>query len=100
MSVITLGEIYFGAERCAKRDPVQARRYFDIGDEIWRRFAGAVLPVREAVVQEWARLMAKDPSNRTDALLAATAVAHGLIVATRNEKHFAPLGVPFVNPFS
>lgn len=35
-----------------------------------------------------------------DSLLAATAVEHGLTVATRNEKDFADTGVTVFNPFS
>jgi predicted nucleic acid-binding protein len=33
-----------------------------------------------------------------DIAIAATGVAHGLTVATANERHFAPLGIPYVNP--
>lgn len=33
-------------------------------------------------------------------LLAATALKHGLTVATRNEKDFADTGVAVFNPFS
>jgi len=31
--------------------------------------------------------------------IAATALHHGLTVVTRNERHFAPLGVQVANPF-
>jgi predicted nucleic acid-binding protein len=34
-----------------------------------------------------------------DIVVAATARAHELIVLTGNTRHFAPLGVPTVNPF-
>jgi predicted nucleic acid-binding protein len=34
-----------------------------------------------------------------DGLLAATALCHGLDVATRNEKDFADLGVEVLNPW-
>jgi predicted nucleic acid-binding protein len=33
-----------------------------------------------------------------DVVLAATASTHGLILLTRNGKHFAPLGVPLIDP--
>ena len=33
-------------------------------------------------------------------LIAATALAHGLVVVTRNRKDFEPAGVEVVNPFS
>jgi toxin FitB len=34
-----------------------------------------------------------------DLLIAATALERGLIVATRNVRHFAPTGVAVENPF-
>jgi predicted nucleic acid-binding protein len=34
-----------------------------------------------------------------DAMIAATARIHGLVVATRNDKDFAQLDVPIENPF-
>ena len=40
-----------------------------------------------------------DPAPLDDAVIAAIAVAHDLIVATRNTKHFEPLdGVRLANP--
>lgn len=43
------------------------------------------------------RARAHDPGFE-DIAIAATAAAHGLTVLTANERHFAPLGVPFANP--
>jgi toxin FitB len=40
---------------------------------------------------------AHDPGFE-DVAIAATAAARGLTVLTANERHFAPLGVPFLNP--
>jgi hypothetical protein len=33
-------------------------------------------------------------------MIAATALAHGLTIATRNARDFAKAGVPVVNPFA
>lgn len=33
-----------------------------------------------------------------DVAIAATAISHGLILLTRNGRHFAPLGVAFIDP--
>jgi predicted nucleic acid-binding protein len=53
-----------------------------------------------ACFREWARLMHKKPDHLSeDAMIAATARVHGLIVATRNERDFAQLEVRVVNPF-
>jgi toxin FitB len=34
-----------------------------------------------------------------DAMIAATARVYGMTVATGNERHFQPFGVPILNPF-
>ncbi len=52
----------------------------------------------------WAELLARVRGvGRTmtvkDSLIAATALRHGLTLATRNERDFAPSGVDTVNPF-
>ncbi len=57
---------------------------FGIGEA---RQAGAILD----------RARAHDPGFE-DIAIAATAAAHGLTVLTANERHFAPLGVPYANP--
>ena len=50
--------------------------------------------------REWACLMEGKPDQHLeDAMIAATARVHQLIVATRNERDLARLGVQVVNPF-
>ena len=45
-------------------------------------------------------LVAKGQSpGFADIIIAATASAHNLILLTRNERHFNPLGVKTINPF-
>jgi predicted nucleic acid-binding protein len=53
----------------------------------------------------WARLLAKLKIQGLampikDSLIAATAIAHGLNVATRNTSDFKNSGVTLVNPFA
>ena len=52
----------------------------------------------------WARLLAKLRSKGfampiKDSLIAASAIAHNLAVATRNTRDFKNAGIPVVNPF-
>lgn len=64
-----------------------------------KQFADRMLDIGETTMECWAEL----PTERTlpviDSLLAATAVEHSLVVATRNTKDFAGLGIEIVNPF-
>jgi predicted nucleic acid-binding protein len=58
------------------------------------------LPVDEKVADQWGRLGLQQPVPILDALLAATALVHGLTVVSRDEEGFRNTGVPVVNPFS
>jgi predicted nucleic acid-binding protein len=58
------------------------------------------LPMDVASFRLWARLTARRADRLAlDAMIAATALTRGLIVATRNVRDFRALGVPTVNPF-
>jgi len=62
--------------------------------------AGRILPVDTAVAQRCATLHVPDPRAERDALIAATALVHGLKVVTRNTADFAPMGVATMNPWT
>jgi predicted nucleic acid-binding protein len=60
-----------------------------------------VLPMDALCFREWARLMNGQPDDLLeDIMVAATARVHELIVASRNERHFAALGLRIFNPFN
>jgi hypothetical protein len=51
--------------------------------------------------RDWARLMSdKSDDLAADAMIAAIARAHRLIVATRNVKDFTIFGLQVMNPFT
>jgi toxin FitB len=59
-----------------------------------------VLPMDTQCFREWGRLMDRKPDGlMEDAMIAATARVHRLIVATRNERDFRQLDVRILNPF-
>ena len=65
----------------------------------------AVAPFGEEEALEWGRitsagLTAGREMTVRDAVIAATAAAHGWTVATRNTRDFAPLGVKLFNPWT
>ncbi len=101
LSVLTVGEIRRGIERIRRRDARSAR----VLDAWLRRLTTEhrerILPVDEAVAEEWGRLNVPNPNPVpvVDGLMAATARVHGLTLATRNVKDIARTGVACVNPF-
>ena len=101
LSAITILELETGALLVERRDPAQGailRAWLD--GHVLPAFAGRVLAVDTAVAQRCARLHVPDPRADGDALIAATALVHGMTVVTRNVADFEPTGVPTLNPWS
>ncbi|HYV41741.1 MAG TPA: PIN domain-containing protein [Thermoanaerobaculia bacterium] len=85
-------------ERIRRRDARSAR-------EAWLRrlvaeHSDRILPIDDAVAEEWGRLNVPDPIPVIDGLMAATARVHGLTLATRNLKEIKRTGAACVNPFA
>ena len=100
LSAITLMEIELGILRIERRDPAQGARLRAWMDQhILPEFADRTLPVDTAVALRCAPLHVPDPRPERDAFIAATALAHGMTVVTRNVADFAPTGVPLLNPW-
>lgn len=100
LSVLALGEIRKGIERARSKNPAQARALEKWLSTLARSFAERILPVDQAVAEEWGRMSAKRPVSTVDALLAATAKVHGMTLATRNIADVADLGASVFNPFA
>jgi predicted nucleic acid-binding protein len=101
LSAISVLEIEIGALRLARKDPTQGavfRAWID--GQILPRFEGRILPVDTSVAQRCARLHVPDPRSERDALVAATALAHGLTMVTRNTADFESTGVALLNPWN
>jgi toxin FitB len=98
LSAVTLGELQAGVEITRERDPDKAAEI-----EAWiGRIAGTynVLPLDGPCFLAWARLMHRKPDDLVmDALIAATAAVHNLVVVTRNVRDFRRLGSPTLNPW-
>lgn len=103
ISAVTLGELRRGALLLGagkKRNALL--RWIETG--LKADFAGRILPVDIAVMERWAELqIATQKAGRRlplmDSLLAATALAHGLTLATRNTADFQAAGVPLLDPW-
>ena len=99
LSVIVIGEIRKGVESMRRRDPAQAAVIDRWLEDVRLTFAGRILPVSEAVAQEWGRMAALRPLPLPDGLIAATARVHDLTLVTRDTNDIAGTGVRTLDPF-
>jgi len=100
MSVISILEIELGARLIERKDAAQGavlRAW--INDHVLPRFDGRILAIDTPVAQRCAQLHVPNPRAERDALIAATALVHGLTVVTRNVGDFEATGVPLLNPW-
>ncbi len=99
VSVITMGEIRGGIEEKRLKDPDQATAIERWFVKLQLQFASRILPVTDAVADEWGRLSPDQPLPDCDGLVAATGLVHGLTVVTRNVADFRRSGVKLLNPW-
>lgn len=100
LSVISLEELERGillAERRDRRKGEVLRTWLE--SRVIPTFADRLLVVDAAVARRSAAIQVPDRLPEADALIAATALVHGLKMVTRNVAHFAPTGVEVVNPW-
>jgi predicted nucleic acid-binding protein len=99
ISTVTIGEIERGVETARRRDPTFAEALGLWLEELIDSYENRILPVDLVIARRWGQLTARLGHAGIDLLIAATALEHGLTVATRNVRHFAPTGVAVENPF-
>ncbi len=99
LSVLTLGELRKGVALRTRADPIAARDIAAWVDGIETGFADRVLPVDVVTARKWGELSGGRTLPVIDTLIAATALQHGLTLATRNTRDFASTGVLLVDPW-
>ena len=100
ISVVTLEEISFGIARATPKVRAGLAQWFD-------QFLDSrptLLDVTAAIARASGELRAAKeshgrPVDQADMLIAATALTHGLTLATRNTRHFTDCGISLFNPF-
>ncbi len=102
-SVIAFGELSKGIEKLSDgRRKQDLLRWLENDLRAW--FGPRVLDVDLEVAERWGWLQARAeaagrPLPAVDALIAATALVHGLVLVTRNTRHFQVAGLELFNPW-
>ncbi|MCB0257379.1 MAG: type II toxin-antitoxin system VapC family toxin [Anaerolineae bacterium] len=99
LSVITLGEIERGIQQQERANPVFAADLRAWVDRTVRLFGDRILPFGADEARIWGRLSADLGHTGADLMIAATALATGATIVTRNTADFAASGVMLENPF-
>jgi predicted nucleic acid-binding protein len=100
LSVVSIGEIERGILRQRSQDPAFAERLAAWLDRTIEIYADRILAVDMPIARCWGRLSARIGHGGADLLIAATALERGLVVVTRNIRHFTPTGAPVEDPFA
>jgi len=104
LSAVTIGELARGVARLPdSRKRTNLDRW--VSNTLPRQFEGRILPFDHGAAVIWGTLMGQGdragrPRSAADAQIAATALRHGLDIATRNLADFDGMGVTLVNPWA
>jgi predicted nucleic acid-binding protein len=88
MSAITVGELERGLDLLKPWIRGILATFFD-----------RIGPFGREVARVWGLLSARTGNPGSDNQIAATALVHGAVLATRNVRHFSTSGVSLVNPY-
>ena len=99
LSVITIMEIERGVGLKRKADAP-----FAVKLDQWLRttieeYSDRIIPLGQEIALRSGKIQAMLGRNDVDTIIAATAQEHGFTVVTRNVRHFAPIGIPILDPF-
>jgi len=99
ISALVVGEIRAGVEKLRARQAERAvafeRRLVLVVD----LFADRIIGIDRRIAEQWGWLNARRRRPAVDGLIAATALAYGMIVVTRKVRDFAETGAEILNPF-
>lgn len=100
VSVITVMELELGVLSVERKDTTQgAMLRLWLEQQVLPEFSSRTIPIDTAVAQRCAQLHVPDKRGERDALIAASALVHGMAVVTRNVADFKPTGVTIINPW-
>ena len=100
ISAITTMELELGVLSIERKDATQGallRTWLE--KQVLPEFSERTLAIDTAVARRCARLHVPNKRSERDALIAATALIHGMTIVTRNVMDFQPTGVNLLNPW-
>jgi predicted nucleic acid-binding protein len=103
LSTATIAEVRRGIELLPQGRRREQLTLWLAGD-LTARFEGRLLPIDVRVAEAWGGLMAQSQRSGLqlgvmDGFIAATAKTHGLILVTRNIRHFTSIGITLFDPW-
>lgn len=99
IAAITILELEKGILALERRTPPQGSALRAWLSGVRAAFAGRILPFAERTALLCAALHVPNPRAERDAMIAATALEHGMTLVTRNVTDFAGTGVQLLDPF-
>jgi predicted nucleic acid-binding protein len=100
LSALSLLELEMGVLALENRSPsLAAPLRLWLNNKVLTAFAGRILAVDAAVARRCAALQVPQRRPERSALIAATALVHGLTVVSRNPADFEPMGIVVINPW-
>lgn len=100
LSAITVLELEMGVLQMERKDPSRGALLRDWIEGLRAAFEGRILAFTEEAALLCARMHVPDRKSERDAMIAATARAHGFTVVTRNTADFAGTGVKLLDPWA
>ena len=99
LSVVVVMELEYGVCLVERRDGHQGRMLRAwLQEAVLPAFAGRLIDLTQSSARRCAALQARRSAKLADAMIAATALEHGMAIVTRNVDDFSIAGIEIIDP--